>query len=84
MKSYLHSVIYVFLYERLWYQLFLFIFTTTGGNSPTHYVSAPAENITRNIYVIVNGNGFCTLDFLHHLFVVVPGNYLQRYIQSSL
>ena len=41
------------------------IFTTTGGHSPTHNVSAPAENITRNIYVIVNDNGFCTLKFLH-------------------
>jgi len=62
----------------------LIIFTTTSGNSPTHNVSAPAENITRNIYVIVNGNGFCTLDFLHRLRVVVPGNYLEHYIQSSL
>ena len=27
----------------------------------------------------MNGNGFCTLDFLHNLHVVVPCNYLQRY-----
>ena len=84
MQLYLHSVYYVISLLTVVVLIILISFYHNRWASLTHNVSAPAENLTRNIYVSVNGNGFFTLDFLHNLHVVVPGNYFQRYIQSYL